>query len=297
MEESRLKTIQNILDRYSKVNSYVDCTYREIHMEPETDMEQGLPPEKPLDPAFDDSSHRHFGVYDGETRYGPHLWRFRRNIPWKWILDADGIQPGGMHVRTGLMIWAMASAYRAYELRPVRICRDDRDHIGINGDKMTQYLRDLASAGLISAEFHPRRKSKVLPISLTTAKEMGRWRILRGVWWGPLSHISCHASHSALMAYLFLSMHFDRRLEKSLPDPELPGWIRPRRDFERGTKELREHGLIIRDRLMEYQMPVLFKPADGVELKPGWLTPTPKKRNKWLEPDKPETYEPWGDDD
>lgn len=253
--------------------------------------------EKPVDPAYSDVKMRHFGVFDGETRYGPHLWRFKKAIPWRWIVKADEIQPGGMHVRVGLMIWAMASAYRAYEIHPVRMGRDDRDHIGINANLMTKYLRDLAGAGLITAEFHERRKTHVLPVNLATRAETGRWRLPRGVWWGPISHISCHLSHSALMAYLFLAMHYDRDRKTSQPGRELPGWTRPRQDFVRGAKALRESGIILKNGLLDYSLPVLFKPADGVELKPGWLTPTPKKRNKWLEPDKPETFEPWGDDD
>lgn len=231
-------------------------------------MDYELP--KP-NPENTDTPCRHFGPFDGlDNRTGPHHWRLKP-IPWAWIVAADNLGQSGAPLRVGLMVHALTKAYRATHLNPARICADDSDHVGTAQTRMGEYLTALAGAGLITLDRKRGRKYRVLPTN--PVEPDPKWMTPRGLWWPAVSHLANHSTVSAVLGYLFLSIHYDFDTETAVVPKNLAGWTRTRRDFERAMAELRAQGLVVREKIRVYRVPTLFRADPAVDLKPGWMTP------------------------
>lgn len=217
----------------------------------------------------------------GETAFGPDYWRTARAIPWHWIIEADRLGNSARHVRAGVLVRVMYDVFRCGVTKPVRLGVQDSGYLGIRENDFTGILRDLDRAGLIRAEFHQGRKIRAVPINPKSRIETGRWKTPRNLWWPALSHISIHLPAVSFVAYLFLTMHTARKSNVAIVPPILPGWVRNRRDYQRGISALVGSGLIVRSGLREYTLPVLFGPNPTVTISPGRATlPEPE----YLEP-------------
>jgi hypothetical protein len=212
----------------------------------------------------------------GEMTFGPWCWRMNRSIPWAWIIKADQIGPACRHLRVGLLCQIFYSAFRCDYHRPARLSIEDSSHVRVDENIFHQSLRELKTAGLIEMWMKPGQKSRVVPLHTFTRHEIGRWKTYRSIWWPPISQICGTMPATSVLAYLFLTMHLTRGSNRVVVDRILPGWVRGRRDFERGVKPLIESGLVCRDgKIGHYTLPVLSGPAPDVEVKPSWTGATP----------------------
>lgn len=209
----------------------------------------------------------------GEPAFGPWYWRTARAIPWHWVIEADRLGTSARHVRAGVLVRVFHDSFRCRSVEPVRIGASDSAHVGIREDDFAGVLRDLDRAGLIQAEFHRGRKIRALPVNSKTRTEIGPWKTPRNLWWPALSHISVHLPAVSFVAYLFLAMHTARKTNRATVPPILPGWVRNRRDFQRGVAALVSAGVIARESFGEYTLPVLFGPHETVQILPGWTAP------------------------
>lgn len=209
----------------------------------------------------------------GEFTYGPWYWRTSRSIPWMWIITADGLGKATTHVRAGLLARIFFDAYHCTVTHPARIGRDDAAMVGLRPDHLNRYFQELQAAGLVHTETKKSGKTRIIPLRPWDRKTIGKWKVPSGLWWPVISHISVNHGAQALMAYMFLAMHSTKAVAKF--DRTLPGWTRPRWDFERGMAELTKAGIIRKNKIRDYDLPALRGPHPDVELRPAWFNENP----------------------
>jgi hypothetical protein len=207
----------------------------------------------------------------GEMTFGPWYWRMNRSIPWAWINKADQLGFACRHLRVGLLCQIFYSAFRCDHFQPARLSIEDSSHVRVGENQFHQTLTDLKSAGLIDLWVKPGQKARVTPLHRFGRNEIGRWKTYRNIWWPPISQICGAMPSTSVLVYLFLSMNLTKGSNRVVVDRILPGWVRCRRDFERGMKPLIDSGLVRRDgKVGQYTMPVLSGPDPDVEVMPSW---------------------------
>lgn len=207
----------------------------------------------------------------GEPVFGPMFWRYHKPIPWLNILRADSLGSGYRHLRVYLLVRGMFDAFRCSRARPLAICRRDSDYVRVNHDDFNRTLNELSAAGLIEAYAHHGRKTRVYSSKHTA----GKYRTCREMWFPPISHISTHLPGVAVLAYAYLSMFLVNNESRAILPKNLPGWVKSRREFRKGTTALVAAGIIGRESCREYTLPVLFGPHPDVEIQLGTI---PSKR-------------------
>ena len=210
----------------------------------------------------------------GEFTYGPWYWQLKRSIPWSWINKADSLGTACQHVRIGLLSRIFYESFQCDFHRPARLSIDDSSHVGVDAENFHRLLDEMDTAGLLHVWREPGQKSRVVPKCNLTRLEIGRWKTCRNIWWPPISMICGTMPAVSVLTYMFLTMHLTKRTNRATVDSILPGWTRRRRDFERGVKPLIESGLVRREKIRQYTLPVLGGPDPDVAIFPSWTGAT-----------------------
>lgn len=211
----------------------------------------------------------------GEFTYGPWYWQLKRSIPWAWINKADSLGTACQHVRTGLLSRIFYDSLKCTFEHPARLATEDSAHVGVDAEKFHRLLDEMATAKLLYVWREPGQKSRVVPRCDLVRAEIGRWKTCRNIWWPPISMICGTMPAVSVLAYLFLTMHLTRGSNRATVAAILPGWTRRRRDFERGVKPLIESGLIRREKIRQFTLPVLGGPDPSVAITPSWTGAAP----------------------